>query len=145
MVLGLIALVAAAAFTGAAVYINVAEQPARLRLATPELLTQWKPSYARGLQMQVTLVAVAAVLSVLAAFMAGDWRWLVGGAILALNIPFTLLIIMPTNNVLKATDPAAAEERTRDLVEQWGRLHAVRSLLGCASVVAFLWAAARWT
>ena len=142
MIWGLIALVAAAAFTGAAVYINVAEQPARLRLATPDLLTEWKPSYARGLQMQVTLVAVSTILSVLAAFVAGDWRWLIGGALIALNIPFTLLIILPTNNVLKATDPAAADERTRDLIEQWGRLHAVRSLLGLAATVAFLWAAA---
>jgi hypothetical protein len=144
MILALIALVAAAAFTGAAVYINVAEQPARLSLATPELLAEWKPSYARGLQMQVTLVVVSAALSVLAAFVTGDWRWLVGGVIIALNIPYTLLILMPTNNVLKATDPATADERTRDLLEQWGRLHAVRSLLGFASVVAFLWAAARW-
>ena len=143
MILGLIALIAATAFTGAAIYINVAEQPARLRLATPELLTEWKPSYSRGLQMQVTLVVASAALSVLEAFVVGDWRWLVGGVIIALNIPFTLFIIMPTNNVLKATDPAAADERTRDLVEQWGRLHAVRSLLGFASVVAFLWAAAQ--
>ena len=144
MITGLIALVAAAAFTGAAVYINLAEHPARLRLATPELLVEWKASYARGLQMQVALVAISAVFSVIAAFIDGEWRWLVGGALIALNIPFTLFLVMATNNTLKATDPAAADERTRELLEQWGRLHAVRGLLGFLSVLAFLWVGARW-
>jgi hypothetical protein len=137
---GDLALATAAFFTGAAVYVNIAEQPARLKLDTRSLLSEWQPSYARGAVMQAGLAIISCGFGLLAFLFSYDWRWLIGAALIVAPWPYTMLIIMPTNRVLKSTPPEQASDQTRDLVRQWGRLHAGRSVLGLLAVVAFLWA-----
>jgi hypothetical protein len=136
----LLALVTAALFTGAAIYINVAEQPARLCLDDKALLAQWKPSYTRGFSMQASLALASALFGLLAFWWTRDWRWLLGTLLIFANWPYTLLVILPVNKRLEATPAAAATQETRDLIETWGMLHAGRSALGLAATVAYLWA-----
>jgi hypothetical protein len=140
MFAGHVALALAAVFAGAAFYINFAEHPARLALDDKSLLKQWKPSYDAGYTMQATLAALSGAFALIAAWMTFDWRWIVGAVLILANWPYTLLGIMPTNQQLKAISESEPRPDSRALLQRWGRLHGVRTELGIAATVAFLWA-----
>jgi hypothetical protein len=137
---GDLALATAALFAGAAVYVNIAEQPARLALVAQALLTEWQPSYDRGKIMQASLALVSCLLGLATVLVTRDWRWLFGAVLIFAPWPWTVLIIAPTNRKLQALAPVEATEQTRVIIRQWGRLHAVRSALGVLAVAAYLWA-----
>jgi hypothetical protein len=139
MLTGLLALSTASAFAAAAAYINIAEQPARLGLDDKSLLAQWKPSYARGFALQGSLAVISGLLGVAAAWQAQDWRWLVGAVLILSNWPYTLIGIMPANRKLNAIAADTADQNARRLIETWGRLHGVRTALGVAATLAYLW------
>jgi hypothetical protein len=140
MLVGSLALTAAALFTGAAFYVNFAEQPARLTLDDRALLAQWKPAYKRGYVMQATLAIVGFVLGALAWWQTGRLAFLMGALLMLANWPWTLLAILPTNKILMATEPADAGPATRALLVKWNGLHAVRTVLGALATAAFIFA-----
>jgi hypothetical protein len=142
VLVGYLALTIAALFTGAAFFINVAEQPARLALDDRALLAEWKPSYKRGLAMQAPLAIIGFLLGVAAWMLDGRVAFLIGGALMLGNWPWTVLGIMPTNRLLMATNLENAGPRTRALIVKWNILHSVRTALGFLAVLSFLFALA---
>ena len=139
---GLLALVTASIFFGAAIYINVAENPARVALDDGDALAQWRSAYRRGFAMQAPLALVSALLGGVAWSTTNDPLWALGAVIMLANWPYTLLAIMPINRQLEATG-SGSDPITRDLLVRWGRLHAMRSLLGAAATAIYVMAAAR--
>jgi hypothetical protein len=64
---------------------------------------------------------------------------LIGGLLLGLVIPFTLVVILPTNQLLldPGLDRGSAEAGA--LLARWGRLHAVRSAVSALAFLVLLW------
>ena len=141
MIAGQLALVIAALFAGAALYVSVAEHPARLNLDDRSFLVEWKPAYKRGAALQAPLALAGFLLGLLAWWQTNDWRWILGAFILVANWPYTLIVIMPTNTQLMNMSASDPGRETRRLMEKWGSLHAVRTALGFAATAVFLWAA----
>jgi hypothetical protein len=137
---GELALALAAAFAGAAFYVGFAEHPARLGLDDPGALKQWKPSYDAGYIMQASLAAISGALGLLTAWLSRDWRWVIGAALMLANWPYTLIGMMPTNRMLQTMVIAQSGPESRRLLEKWGRLHALRTVLGIAATVSYGWA-----
>jgi hypothetical protein len=138
-VLGVIAALTAALFAGAALYINVAEQPARLSLDTPSAAAQWAPSYQRATWMQAPLALLSLLCGMGVWLMSGGMGWLIAAVLIGLVVPFTFLGIMPTNRSLLLVGRDLASAETRDLLERWGRLHAVRTALSLAATIEYMW------
>jgi anthrone oxygenase-like protein len=140
MAFGLLALIAAAIFTGAAFYVGVAEQPARLSLDDRALLAEWKPSYKRGAAMQAPLALVGFVLGLIAWWQTSHPGFLIGAVAMIAPWPWTLAGIKPVNDALLATEPDKAGPQSRALIVKWGALHSVRTALGALATLGFLWA-----
>jgi hypothetical protein len=130
LLLDLVTLLSLGLFAGAALYVTLVEHPARLRCGTALAIAEFGPSYRRGAVMQASLAAVGCLVGV------ADWARghgvlpLAAGLLMAAVIAFTLVVILPTNKRLldPALDSGSAEAAT--LLARWGRLHAVRTVLG---------------
>ena len=100
MLFELIATFCAGLFAGAALYITFVEHPARLECGTALAATEFVPSYRRATVMQASLAAVGFVATQVAWLQGAGGLVMLAGVLLGLVIPFTLLVIMPTNERL---------------------------------------------
>jgi len=125
-------------FAGAAIYINVAEHPARMDCDTKTAAKVWLPSYKKATLMQAPLAVISFLAGVAVWLLGGGLLWLIGAVLIGLVVPFTLLAVMPTNNQLLAPGRDLSSAETRSLLEKWGRLHAVRSALSFLASIVYL-------
>jgi hypothetical protein len=89
--------------------------------------------------MQASLAALGVIAAVIAWVQGRGVAVLAGGVLLGAAIPFTLVVILPTNKRL--LDPALdrRSDEAAALLSRWGRLHAVRTALGVIAFVVLVW------
>lgn len=134
-----VAVLSAALFAGASLYINVVEHPARMGLETRVAALQWAPSYKRATWLQAPLALLSFLCGGALWLLGADIGWLIAAVLVGLVVPFTFGVIMPTNHKLLAPGRDLASPETRELLVRWGQLHAVRTALSLASTLVYLW------
>src|SRR5688572_19647061 len=137
--LQLVAVLTAGLFAGAALYINVAEHPARMLLETRNAAEQWAPSYKRATWLQAPLAVISFVAGIAVWLVVGGSAWLVAALLIGAVVPFTFVGIMPTNHRLLSPDLDLGSAEARALLVRWGKLHAVRTLLGLCGAGVYAW------
>jgi Anthrone oxygenase len=135
MILELAALLCTGLFAGAALYVNLVEHPARLECGPAVAVAEFGPSYRRGSVMQASLAVVGCLAAVAAWVQGSTTPVLIAGLLLGSAVPFTLIVILPTNKRLLDPGLDRNSPETAALLARWGRLHTVRSVV---SGVAFL-------
>lgn len=133
-----LAALSAGLFAGAAIYINAVEHPARLSCGTGLALREFAPSYRRATVMQASLAVIGCAAGLGSAWTSGDVLVASGAVLLGAVVPFTLIVIFPTNRRLLDGSLDPNSDEARQLLDRWGRLHAIRSVLSTAAFVVFL-------
>jgi hypothetical protein len=141
MIIGSLALAAAGAFTGASLYVNYVEQPARLALADEALIKEWEPSDHRGFIVLAGLAALAALFGFIAYRELNDVRWALGALVMLASWPYTYLAIVPLNNRILGLIGADAAHDARKVINLWGMLEIGLTAIGVAGLLIFVWAA----
>jgi uncharacterized membrane protein len=133
-----IAMLSAGLFTGAATYITFVEHPARMECGSVLAVKEFAPSYRRAAVMQAALAAVGSLSSAAAWWGGLGTSWLAAAVLLGSVIPFTFVVVFPTNRRLLEPSLDPGSQAAVDLLKRWGRLHAVRSALSLAALVVML-------
>jgi uncharacterized membrane protein len=138
-----IAVWTAGLFSGAALYVSLVEHPARMQCGTLLAAAEFGPSYKRGAAMQATLAVVGTLAGVTAGLAHESTAWLTGSLLLFLVVPFTLIVIFPTNHKLLDPTLDKSSPEAHQLLVRWGRLHEVRTVLGLGAFIVFVLASRR--
>ena len=119
-------------------YITFVEHPARVSCGSELAVTEFGPSYKRAAVMQALLALIGASAGIARWAAGGGLGWLVSSVVLGAVVPFTLVVLLPTNHRLLDASLDKGSPEAEALLARWGRLHAVRSALSFVAFASFL-------
>jgi hypothetical protein len=112
-----VAVLTCSVFAGAALYISFVEHPAKMQRGTTKLPASYRHAGdSSGFGTAIVRGRVAR---------GRDVWWPVGGVLLGAVIPFTLIVILPTNKRLLNKELDRRSAQTERLLARWGRFQAV--------------------
>ena len=127
-------------FCAATVYIALVEQPARMQLRTRLAVDCFRKSYPRALVLQPALLRTTFIASALRCWSAANSlrRAHAFNLIASLFVMvYSKKLIIPGSNELLASDQLS-DHRARQLLQDWGRKHIVRTVVACFAAFTLL-------
>jgi hypothetical protein len=138
-----VAVMCAALFTGAALYMSVVEQPARLLANMEVALGEFRPGFPRARALQASLAVAGALSAGWVWWQARERAWLLALLCFLSIVIFTLVVIMPIYTALLAPSLSASDPEAQILLVRWGHLHAVRTVLGLVALISLVFSLMR--
>ena len=135
----LFAFATACAFFGAALYVNIVEQPARLALDARSIVREWMPSNRRGFVMLAVLAIISALSGYAEYVGTGDVRWPIGGAIILASWPYAYFVMIPVTDLLYSIRRNAPVSMIREFMRDWGLLEWGQTAIGVGAACMFAW------
>eukprot|EP01087_Luapelamoeba_hula_P018843 TRINITY_DN613_c0_g1_i1.p1 TRINITY_DN613_c0_g1~~TRINITY_DN613_c0_g1_i1.p1 ORF type:complete len:177 (-),score=27.01 TRINITY_DN613_c0_g1_i1:25-510(-) len=128
-------------FAGSALYVSLAAVPGLYSFPSTAVRVQsWESMIKHAVWFQRVTSAVGACSSLALWYRGGDQTFLYSGLALAAVGPFTWFLMPLANKPLASisasipTSGAPAEAQLNSLIKKWSWFHAVRTVVGCASV-----------
>src|SRR5207247_10046258 len=115
------------------------EHPACMLCATKLATTVFGSSYDLARAMPVSLALAAAISAVGSWWFNHSMLWITGAALIFAVVPFTLIVIFPTDKRLLKAGIDRSSPETHMLLVRWARLHAVRTVASLSATVFFWW------
>ncbi|KAJ3037583.1 hypothetical protein HDV00_001470 [Rhizophlyctis rosea] len=129
-----VSLLGAGLFTGAALYITVAEVPARAERPAETARGEFQTTFPRALRLQAPLAVITAFTAGGYAYVSNQPLLYVPCGLFAAMLLVTLLLIRPHYERLMDKKEVLTAEQASSIMTKWGTNHAIRTVL---SIVGF--------
>ena len=98
----------------------------------------FKPFFDKTHIMVFILSIFVTILALIYSLFSGDLWWFATSLLLFLNIPYTMIFIMPLNRRLMNENVNPFSKQTENDLNKWGKLHLARTLLNGIIFLAFI-------
>jgi hypothetical protein len=140
---GLFAFASACTFLGAALYITIVEQPARMSLSPGAMVEEWGPSHRRGFVMLSAIALLAALLAYVDYAASRDARLLAGGTVMLASWLYTFFVVVPVDVMIVALPAERTRAAARELMREWGLLEWGQTAIAAAACILLGWVIAQ--
>jgi len=137
IVISLLILIIGAQF-GVAFASSVIVHPILKEVQRPTAIAVFKPFFNKTHKSMITMSIIVTVLALTISLLISNWWWFGVSLLMHINGPYTLKFMMPTNNRLMAEGVDPDSKQTISDLQNWGGLHAVRTVWNGLIFLAFI-------